>query len=52
MKKTSKILSIIIIVMALLTITTNVIAATGTNVKPDAINGTSDVILIQHLLHC
>ena len=43
MQKVSKIVSFLVIVMVLLTLTTNVIAATGTDVKPDQITGKSDV---------
>lgn len=43
MKKVSKIVTFLVIVMAILTITTNVIAATGTTVKPTDMTGQSDV---------
>ena len=43
MKKASKIVSFVIILMVLLTMATTVMAATGTDIKPTDMTGDSDV---------
>ena len=43
MRKISKIVTLLVVIMSLLTMTTNVLAATGTSVTPNNITGNSGI---------